>query len=143
MLLNDGFIDLAVVTATSKCVSVLYGKGNGEFTHFETIGENLSPALVSHALRNYDQQAAGKQTFPLFIVPQVVMDASLERREPIEWIQIHRMPEHVQFQHRAHIRAGFECGECHGKVEEMDKVYLVEDTIRWPWGLPQRVSPTS
>ncbi len=59
-----------------------------------------------------------------------------ERREPIEWVQIHRLPEHVQFQHRAHIRAGVECAECHGKVEEMDKVYLVEDTIWWPWALP-------
>ena len=59
-----------------------------------------------------------------------------ENKEPIEWEQIHRLPEHVQFQHRAHVQAGFDCQDCHGPVEELDKLYLVEDTIRWPWLLP-------
>ncbi len=55
---------------------------------------------------------------------------------PVEWIQIHRLPEHVQFQHVAHVRRGIACQECHGKVEEMDKVYLTPDTKWWPWLLP-------
>lgn len=59
-----------------------------------------------------------------------------EDKRSIEWEQIHRLPEHVQFQHRAHVSAGVDCQRCHGAVEEMDKVYLVEDTIWWPWGLP-------
>ena len=59
-----------------------------------------------------------------------------EDKQPIEWEQIHRLPEHVQFQHRAHVQAGFECQECHGAVEEYDKLPLVEDTIYWPWLLP-------
>jgi len=59
-----------------------------------------------------------------------------ENREPIEWVQIHRLPEHVQFQHRAHVRAGVDCQECHGAVQEYDKLPLVEDTVWWPWLLP-------
>lgn len=59
-----------------------------------------------------------------------------ERQAPIEWNQIHRLPEHVQFQHRAHVQAGFDCQKCHGPVEEMDKVYLAKDTKWWPWLLP-------
>jgi hypothetical protein len=59
-------------------------------------------------------------------------------KKPIEWEQIHRLPEHVQFQHRAHLNAGFECQTCHGAVEEMDKVHLTEDTIWWPWLLPSQ-----
>jgi hypothetical protein len=59
-----------------------------------------------------------------------------ERKEPIEWAQIHRVPEHVKFQHRAHVQAGFECQDCHGPVEDMDKVYMVPDTKWWPWMLP-------
>jgi hypothetical protein len=59
-----------------------------------------------------------------------------EEREPIQWEQIHRLPEHVQFQHRAHLNAGVDCQRCHGAVETMDKVYLTPDTIWWPWGLP-------
>lgn len=61
-----------------------------------------------------------------------------EDKEPIEWEQIHRLPEHVQFQHRAHLNAGFECQTCHGAVETMDKVYMTEDTKVWPWLLPTK-----
>jgi hypothetical protein len=61
-----------------------------------------------------------------------------ERREPIEWIRIHRLPEYVQFPHQAHVLAGFDCVQCHGVVEEMDKIYLVPDTQWWPWQLPMK-----
>lgn len=46
--------------------------------------ENFSPALMSQAIIAYDQTLGGKQTFPLFIIPAVVMDASLERLETVE-----------------------------------------------------------
>ena len=32
--------------------------------------------------------------------------------------------------------AGVECQACHGPVEELDKLYMTEDTKWWPWGLP-------
>ena len=59
-----------------------------------------------------------------------------EERRPVEWVQIHRLPEHVKFQHQAHVRAGFACQDCHGPVEELDKLYLVPDTKWWQYGLP-------
>jgi len=59
-----------------------------------------------------------------------------EKQTPVEWELIHRVPEHVQFRHNRHIQAGVACQDCHGPVEEMDKLYLVEDTKWWPWGLP-------
>ncbi len=59
-------------------------------------------------------------------------------QEPIEWVQIHRLPEYVKFQHRAHVRAGFACQQCHGAVESYDKLPLVEDTVWWPWLLPAK-----
>lgn len=46
--------------------------------------ENFSPALISLAVHRYDQAAGGKQTFPVFIVPQIVMEASLERLDRVE-----------------------------------------------------------
>jgi hypothetical protein len=61
-----------------------------------------------------------------------------EEQRPIEWVQIHRMPEHVQFQHQAHVRAGLECQTCHGQVQEMDKLHLVPDTQIGPAGIPAR-----
>jgi putative CocE/NonD family hydrolase len=46
--------------------------------------ENFNPALMSLAVLAYDQEAAGKQTIPIFIIPAVVMDGSLERLDPVE-----------------------------------------------------------
>jgi hypothetical protein len=45
--------------------------------------ENLTPMLMSQAVRAYDRDKGGKQTFPLFIVPQVLMQGSLERTETV------------------------------------------------------------
>ena len=59
-----------------------------------------------------------------------------ERKEPIEWVQIHRLPEYVQFRHNRHVDAGVECQTCHGPVEDLDKLYMTEDTKWWPWLLP-------
>ena len=59
-----------------------------------------------------------------------------ERQAPVEWLQVHRLPEYVMFRHNRHVRAGLACQDCHGPVEEMDKVTLTKDTVWWPWLLP-------
>ena len=59
-----------------------------------------------------------------------------ESKQPAQWVQIYRLPEHVQFRHNRHVQAGVECQRCHGAVEEMDKVYMTPDTVWWPWLLP-------
>ena len=41
--------------------------------------ENFSPALMSQMVLAYDHETGGKQTFPMFIIPAMIMDASLER----------------------------------------------------------------
>jgi hypothetical protein len=46
-----------------------------------------------------------------------------ERGEPVPWEWVNKLPDHVQFQHQAHVRAKIDCTECHGPVEEMDRVY--------------------
>jgi hypothetical protein len=43
--------------------------------------------------------------------------------KPIEWIQIHRVPDFVYFNHSVHVNRGISCVECHSKVNEMDEVY--------------------
>lgn len=53
-----------------------------------------------------------------------------EEKKPIEWVQIHRLPEHVKFRHNRHVQAGVACQTCHGQVQEMHKLYLTPDT-RW------------
>ncbi len=64
-----------------------------------------------------------------------------EKERSIQWVQIHRLPEHVKFQHQAHVRRtdlGINCQTCHGPVETMDKVVMTPDTKFWPWGLPTK-----
>jgi hypothetical protein len=59
-----------------------------------------------------------------------------EEKRPIEWVQVHRVPEYVKFRHNRHFVFGVQCVECHGPVEKMDKLYLVPDTKWWFYGLP-------
>lgn len=42
-----------------------------------------------------------------------------ERREPIPWVRVHDLPDYVRFSHKAHVRAGVDCSECHGDVASM------------------------
>jgi hypothetical protein len=42
---------------------------------------------------------------------------------PVEWVQIHRTPDYVFFNHAVHVNRGVGCVECHGHIEGMDEVY--------------------
>ncbi|MHC4954571.1 MAG: hypothetical protein ACYTGZ_11845 [Planctomycetota bacterium] len=41
---------------------------------------------------------------------------------PIQWVQVHKVPDFVTFDHSAHVAANVACQECHGLVETMDRV---------------------
>ena len=43
--------------------------------------------------------------------------------KPIEWVQIHKVPDYVYFNHSVHVNRGISCVECHGQVNKMDEVY--------------------
>lgn len=45
----------------------------------------------------------------------------------IEWVRVHMLPDHVQFNHSAHVTKGVNCQTCHGPVETMEKVYQSAD----------------
>ncbi len=42
---------------------------------------------------------------------------------PIQWVQIHRLPGYVYFNHSVHVNRGISCVECHGQINEMDEVH--------------------
>jgi hypothetical protein len=46
-----------------------------------------------------------------------------EKGEPIQWVEVYRLPDHVKFNHKRHVQAGFACQTCHGPVQEMPRVY--------------------
>ncbi len=48
---------------------------------------------------------------------------SYYQSKPIEWVQIHKLPDYVYFNHSVHVTRGVSCVECHGRVDQMDEVY--------------------
>jgi len=41
-----------------------------------------------------------------------------QKGEPIPWVEVYWLPDHVKFNHQRHVKAGFTCQTCHGPVEE-------------------------
>jgi cytochrome c2 len=51
-----------------------------------------------------------------------------DKQQPIEWVKIHNLPDHVYFNHSQHTRAGkVQCQTCHGPIQEMGEVYQFSD----------------
>jgi len=60
--------------------------------------------------------------------PEIVkLREHFDRRKPVEWVRVNQLPDFVYFNHEIHVRAGFDCGHCHGNVAQMDRVALVQD----------------
>jgi hypothetical protein len=53
---------------------------------------------------------------------------ALANNTPVEWIRVHKLPDHVFFSHAQHVAAGkIACETCHGAVQTMDIVSQVND----------------
>jgi hypothetical protein len=37
---------------------------------------------------------------------------------PIPWVKVHDLPDFVHFTHKRHVKAGLQCQECHGEVQD-------------------------
>lgn len=53
------------------------------------------------------------------------LTSSYKSNQPIDWKRVHRMPDHVGFEHFVHIQKGFDCSTCHGDVGSMTRVKQV------------------
>ena len=47
---------------------------------------------------------------------------SAKTGKPIPWVQIHKTPDYVYFNHSVHVTRGISCVKCHGRVDQMDEV---------------------
>lgn len=45
---------------------------------------------------------------------------------PLEWVKVHHLPDYARFSHAMHVNSGVGCETCHGRIDEMDVVRLVE-----------------
>jgi cytochrome c7-like protein len=96
------------------------------------------------AVKNEEAAAAKEQRAPQTVVsPEIkklydalALDEELqptgEAVKPVAWIRIHKLPDFVYFDHRAHITAQVRCQQCHGPIETMERVRQYEPlTMGW------------
>jgi hypothetical protein len=61
---------------------------------------------------------------------------------PIPWNRVHRVPDFVYFNHSIHVDTGIGCVTCHGRVDEMARVYqVVPLTMGWCLGCHRDPEP--
>jgi hypothetical protein len=65
---------------------------------------------------------------------------SWETDESIGWIRVHQIPDHAFFNHSAHLNAGVGCASCHGRIDQMEVVGIVEP-IAMQWCLSCHRNP--
>jgi hypothetical protein len=53
------------------------------------------------------------------------LSKKLDEGTTIEWVRVHRVPDHVYFTHRRHLRSGIDCRDCHGDIQTMETVRQV------------------
>lgn len=108
--------------------------GRNEITKiYASIGfdPNKGDYIADYANRPYEEVADVYETW--------MGDADAYRKvqefvqKPIAWTQVHKLPDHVYFNHSQHYRvAGIECETCHGPVKEMEEVYQYSPlTMGW------------
>jgi hypothetical protein len=52
--------------------------------------------------------------------------------EPVHWVRVTDLPDYVFFNHQAHVNAAVGCEACHGRVDQMVKVYQFAPlTMNW------------
>lgn len=52
--------------------------------------------------------------------------------QPVSWVQVHKTPDYVYFNHAAHVNRGVSCVSCHGRVDKMPVVYHAEPhSMKW------------
>ncbi len=101
------------------------------FSHKVHAGDNGIPCLFCHRYAPKSPVAGIPSVLTcrechLFISPDAPEIKKLmeywEKREPIPWVRVYVLPDHVYFPHMMHIRAGLTCVNCHGEVASMDRI---------------------
>ena len=111
------------------------------FSHKIHAGQNKIDCLYCHSTATESRSAGFPGTHVCMNCHNVVKTGKVTGTEeiakvidswntgkPIEWVRVHNLPDHVFFSHAQHVNAGKrECQECHGPVEEMDRIVQVNN----------------
>ncbi|HEX2968040.1 MAG TPA: cytochrome c3 family protein [Bacteroidales bacterium] len=153
--LRKQWINLAILSVTGIYITwnlvvnaIAIGRSKGyspdqpiKFSHAVHAGQNKTDCLYCHNYASYSKISGipsgnvcmnchlivrnGKRS-GTFEIARVV--TAFENNKPIEWIQVHNLPDHVYYNHSQHVNAGgIQCQVCHGPVEQMDRIIQVRD----------------
>lgn len=93
------------------------------FTADRSMHAGIPP--VETCLNCHNQVKEGKITGTEEIAK---IHAAFENNEPIEWVKVYNLPDHVYFNHAQHVNVGkMDCARCHGEVEKMDEIIQIPD----------------
>jgi hypothetical protein len=96
-------------------------------------GRPAQPVRSPELQKLYDAMALDKNLLPI----------ADKMPTPIAWKRIHKLPDFVYFDHRAHISATISCQTCHGPIQEMDRVRQYETlTMGWCVNCHREVNET-
>jgi hypothetical protein len=71
-----------------------------------------------------------------------IRTAFAEPDQPVKWTRVHDLPDYVYFSHMAHVNAAVGCEECHGRIDQMVKVYQAKPlTMEWCTGCHRDPAP--
>lgn len=112
-----------------------------KFSHKVHAGQNKIECQYCHSIASYSKSAGIPSANLCMNCHKVVIAGSrsgkfeirkiyraLESGTPIEWVRVHKLPDHVFFSHAQHVGAGqIKCQTCHGPVETMDLIKQVSD----------------
>lgn len=133
-------------------------------TNFNTGYQPIQPVPYSHKLHVgqlglncfYCHSTVYKASYAAIPATQVCMNChaqvkqksprlepvrrSYETGEPVPWLQIHKLPDYVYFNHKAHVTAGVSCVTCHGRIDQMVEVKQ-EKPLNMAWCLDCHRNP--
>ena len=131
------FVIAVLVVGRLAWVNIWSNKGYAPeqplpFSHKLHAGDNRIPCLYCHT----NAERSKHSTVPALNIcmnchsvvavnkPNIIkLMEAYSQGKPIEWTRIHKLPEHAYFSHQVHVAKGFDCAECHGPVEKMERVY--------------------
>lgn len=93
------------------------------FSHRIHAGENGIPCFFCHRYP-LKSPVAGipavatcvKTCHPAIGLEIRELAAYSNKQEPIPWVRVYVLPDHIYFPHMMHLRAGLACADCHGDV---------------------------
>lgn len=101
------------------------------FSHKLHAGDNGMHCLFCHSYAPKSPLAgipavADCRACHLFIAPDAPeikkLLAYAEKKEPIPWVRVYDLPDHVYFPHMRHVRGNVDCSTCHGEVAAMERI---------------------